>query len=79
MIRKRVKENRMALSLLEEKVRNTSPHSLLIKGYGIIRKLPEKKTIRSVTGLRMGDRLNILLAKGELDCRIEKIYHEWKK
>lgn len=79
MIMKRLKENRMALSLLEEKIRNSSPHSLLIKGYGIVRKLPEKKMIHSVTGLRTGEHLNILLAKGALDCRIEKIYSEWNE
>ena len=79
MIMKRLKENLMDLSLLEEKIKDISPHSLLDKGYSITRKIPENKTIRSVTGLKIGDHVNILLAKGELDCRIEKIYNEWKK
>ncbi len=73
MMGKGLKENRMALSLLKAKIEDISPHTLLNKGYSITRKLPEKKAITSVSGLKLGDNVNILLAKGELDCRIEKI------
>ena len=68
-----LREKRMALSHFEEKITDINPHSLLNRGYSITRKLPEKSVVKSVSGLRVGDALNVLLSKGQLDCRIEKL------
>jgi exodeoxyribonuclease VII large subunit len=73
MIRKRLKENRMALSHLGERLTDLNPTSVMKRGYSITRKLPEKIILKDVSGLKKGDFVNITLARGELDCQIEKI------
>ena len=73
MILERIKERHMTLSLFEEKIKDLGPYSVLNRGYSITRTLPDKKPIRSVSSARAGDSVNILLADGELDCRIEKV------
>ena len=78
MILKRLKENRMGLSHLGERLKDLNPTSVMERGYSITRKLPERIILRDVSGLKRGDHVNITLAKGELDCQIEKITHPRK-
>ncbi|MBW2610367.1 MAG: exodeoxyribonuclease VII large subunit [Deltaproteobacteria bacterium] len=73
MINRRLKEKQMSLSLLKEKIKDLSPLSVLKRGYSITRKLPEKQILKGVSGVEKGDDVNIILAEGELDCRIEKV------
>jgi len=73
MTGRRLKEKQMALSLLEERIKDLNPLSVLKRGYSITRKMPEGKVLKDVSGVRGGDSINIILAEGELDCRIEKI------
>jgi exodeoxyribonuclease VII large subunit len=73
MILKRLKENRMALSHFGERLQDLNPNSVLKRGYSITRKLPAKMILKDVSSLKKGDRVNVTLAKGELDCLIEKI------
>ena len=68
------KDYRMALSLLEEKMKDLSPFAVLKRGYSITRILPEKKIIRDVTEIKQGDQVNVTLAEGGLDCLVEKIH-----
>jgi exodeoxyribonuclease VII large subunit len=73
MIFRRLKERRMALSHLEERIRDLNPSSVLKRGYSITRKLPEKLILRGVSGLTKGDQVLVTLAEGEIECRIEEI------
>ena len=73
MMTRRLKDQRMALSLFEGKIKDLNPLSILKRGYSITRKLPEKKVLKDVTGVEKGDHVNVILAEGEIDCRIEKI------
>ncbi len=73
MMLKGLKENRMALSHLQERLEDLNPASVLKRGYSITRKLPEKVILKDVSGLEKGDRVSVTLAQGELDCQIEKI------
>jgi len=73
VMHKRLKENQMALSHLEERLEDLNPTSVLKRGYSITRKLPENVILRDVSGLKRGDHVNVTLAQGELDCQIEKI------
>lgn len=72
----RLKERRTACNLLEEKVRALSPLAVLRRGYSITRKLPEKKILRDVKGVEEKDRVEVTLAEGTLECRIEKVVKE---
>ena len=50
-----------------------SPLSVLNRGYSITRILPEKRILRDTSGVRKKDEVHVLLAKGELECRVEKV------
>ena len=73
MMTRRFKDQRMALFLFEGKIKDLNPLSILKRGYSITRKLPEKKVLKDVAGVEKGDHINVILAEGEMDCRIEKI------
>ena len=62
-----------ALSLLEKRLKDLSPLSILKRGYSITRKLPEKMVLRDVSDVNKGDQVQVLLAKGELGCRVEEV------
>jgi exodeoxyribonuclease VII large subunit len=73
MMHKGLRENRMALSHLQELLEDLNPASVLKRGYSITRKLPEKVILKDVSGVEKGDRVSVTLAQGELDCQVEKI------
>ena len=60
-------------SLLEKSIRDLSPLSILKRGYSITRRLPEKMVLRDVLGVNRGDRVQVILAEGELECRVEEV------
>ena len=64
----------MAFSLLDEKLKDLSPHAVLKRGYSITRILPDKKILRDAADASMGERVNVTLAEGGLDCLIEKTH-----
>jgi exodeoxyribonuclease VII large subunit len=68
-----LKERGLRLDLLKEKMKALNPYSVLERGYSITMKLPEKKTLRSISGLEIGGAVRVMLSDGELDCRIERI------
>lgn len=61
------------LSLLGKRMKDLSPLSILKRGYSITRKLPEKWVIRYASSVQKGDQIQVLLAEGDLECRIEKL------
>jgi len=71
-----LKDYRMALSLLEEKLKDLSPLAVLKRGYSITRTLPDKRIVRDGADVNMGDHVNVTLAEGGLDCLIEKIHSD---
>jgi len=73
MVARRLKECGMAVSMLQEKLKDMSPLSVLGRGYSITRKLPEKLVLRSSSRVNKGDKVSVKLAEGELECLVEKI------
>jgi len=61
------------LSLLEKGMKDLSPLSVLKRGYSITRKLPEKWVIKNASSVETGDQVQVFLAEGELECRIENL------
>jgi len=76
---RRVKDYRMALSFLGQKIKDLSPLSILERGYSITLKLPEERILRNVGEVSQGDHVKVFLAKGEMECRIEKIEAKEKR
>ena len=50
-----------------------SPLNVLKRGYSITRLLPSYQIIRESKMLSQGDKINVVLGKGELFCKVEKI------
>jgi exodeoxyribonuclease VII large subunit len=66
-------EKQMSFSLLEKRIRDLSPLSILNRGYSITRSLPEKIVLRDASVVKKGEQVQVLLAKGSLECRVEKL------
>ncbi|MFH1350504.1 MAG: exodeoxyribonuclease VII large subunit [Pseudomonadota bacterium] len=77
-IYRRLKDHRMNLSLVEEKLKNLDPLAVLKRGYSITLKLPERRILRNVADVKKGEHVNVLLAEGEIECHVEKIEGKWK-
>jgi exodeoxyribonuclease VII large subunit len=73
MVTRKLKDCRIGISMLQEKLKDMSPLSVLGRGYSIARKLPEKWVLRSSSQVAQGDRVSVKLGEGELECLVEKI------
>jgi len=73
MVSRKLRDCRMDISMIEEKLKDMSPLSVLGRGYSITRKLPEKRVLRSSSQVKKGDKVSVKLAEGELECLVEKI------
>jgi len=57
---------------MREKLDSLSPLSVLERGYSITRKIPEMNVIKDSVQVTRGDEVRVLLAKGTIDCLVEK-------
>ena len=73
LTRRRLEELRMSLSLWGGKIASLNPLAVLERGYSITRKLPEGRVLRSVGEVQKGDQVSVRLARGEIECRVEKV------
>jgi exodeoxyribonuclease VII large subunit len=73
MIDNYIKRTQTTLNVLEGKIKELGPYSVLKRGYSITRKLPDKTALRSAAGIMAGDSVNVVLAEGEIDCIVEKV------
>ncbi|UCH08918.1 MAG: hypothetical protein JSV55_07625 [Deltaproteobacteria bacterium] len=55
-----------------DKLGSLSPLSILERGYSITRKIPDMIVLKDSSQVTTGDEVRILLAKGNIDCRVEK-------
>ena len=69
----RLRDTQSGLSTLERRVTDLSPLSILKRGYSITRKLPEKNVLKDTSGVEKGDRVQVLLGEGEMECRVEEL------
>ena len=53
-------------------IKSVSPLAILERGYAIVEKMPERKIVRSNLEVAEGDRLEIRLHEGRLQCEVEK-------
>lgn len=66
---------RKKFELFREKIKDLNPYSILDRGYSITR-TTDKKAIRLASEVRIGDRVNVTLSKGNLECIVENILKE---
>lgn len=55
------------------KLTTLSPLAILSRGYSITRTIPEETVVRNSCDVSIGQNLEILLARGSLICRVERI------
>ena len=58
------------LNLLAARLDSLSPLAVLGRGYAVALRMPDGETIEDAAAMRPGDRLRLLLKKGELECEV---------
>ena len=64
---------REQLSHLAARLGNLSPLTVLERGFALVRRPQDMKTLRSSDEASPGQHLNLLLAKGELDVVVDEV------
>jgi exodeoxyribonuclease VII large subunit len=72
-IQRKLRETEAKRSLMERRITDLSPLSVLKRGYSIALKLPEKQVLKAASSVGKGDQLQVLLGEGELECRVETV------
>jgi exodeoxyribonuclease VII large subunit len=72
-MRRQLREAAMKRSLMERRMIDLSPLSVLKRGYSITLKLPERQILKAASGVETGDQVQVLLGEGELECRVETV------
>jgi exodeoxyribonuclease VII large subunit len=57
---------------LVDKLGSLSPLSILERGYSITRRIPDMIVVKDSGQVKTGDEVRVLLAKGTVDCRVQK-------
>ena len=57
---------------IKDRLDSLSPLSILKRGYSITRKLPDMNIVKDSKQVKTGDEVNIFLARGSIDCLVEK-------
>ncbi len=57
---------------IKDRLDSLSPLSILRRGYSITRKLPDMNIVKDSKQVKTGDEVNIFLARGTIDCLVEK-------
>ncbi|MFW6081635.1 MAG: exodeoxyribonuclease VII large subunit, partial [Desulfosalsimonas sp.] len=73
-----LQKKRSALESAYGRMYALSPAAVLDRGYSITRTLPDGVVLTDAAAAETGDRVEVILSKGTLTCRIERIYQDDK-
>lgn len=65
-----------ALAITKKRLEDLNPLSILRRGYSITMTLPHKEVVRSALAVNRGERVQVLLGQGALECRVERTQEE---
>jgi len=65
---------RSALSSLVGRLKSLDPHQVLGRGYSITRVLPQGQILKQAQDASTGDRVEVTLARGSIQCLVDKIF-----
>ncbi|MFP4453504.1 MAG: exodeoxyribonuclease VII large subunit, partial [Desulfobacterales bacterium] len=74
-----LQQKRVALESVYGRMYALSPAAVLDRGYSITRSLPGKIVLTDTAEAEIGKEVEVILSKGSLNCRIERIYEDGKK
>ncbi|MFP4572470.1 MAG: exodeoxyribonuclease VII large subunit [Desulfobacterales bacterium] len=74
-----LQQKRVALESVYGRMYALSPAAVLDRGYSITRSLPGKIVLTDTAEAEIGKKVEVILSKGSLKCRIERIYEDGKK
>ena len=69
-----LRESRQVIENSTGKLDSLSPLRVLERGYSITRALPSHQVVKESTMVSQGDRVNVVLGKGTIDCKVEKVH-----
>ena len=72
----RLNRNKRDIQSLSDRLNSLNPLSVLKRGYSITRQLPKMRIVKDSSQVNAGDRINILLGTGTLDCLVENTGNE---
>ena len=70
------KEKRHRIEILMTALHTLSPLAILSRGYSVVQTLKERKIVRSVSEVSVGDSVRARLADGQLICHVEETQSE---
>ncbi len=70
---RRVQEARESFGALAAGLEARSPLGTLARGYGLVRRLPERGLVRSARGMAPGDEIEVVLVDGSLGCLVRTV------
>jgi exodeoxyribonuclease VII large subunit len=65
-----IEKNKWKVEKLESQLRLLNPHTIMSRGYSIVRNLKTKKVVKKAADVRMGDELLIELSKGKIKAKV---------
>ncbi|MEW5865911.1 MAG: exodeoxyribonuclease VII large subunit, partial [Bacillota bacterium] len=72
-ILRRLQEKRESFGMLAAGLEALSPLGTLARGYGIVRSLPDRRVVRSATGVVPGTDVEVVLGDGSLECWVRAV------
>ncbi len=67
-----IRHKRVVSEALKRRLMDLNPMAILQRGYSIARLLPSGKILKKSSDAKAGDKVKIVLAKGELSCEVEE-------